>query len=152
MSGLLRNFIRVKSINNHNKWLFTTVKLTREPDDIVHFPDKPTVAIKEYESPREESMDTQRARLLYQSRKRAILENDLLLSNFADQYLKRFNKDQLDSYDNLINRARNDWDIFYWITNKEPTPEEFQSDVLEMIKKFVGSRLGKGTLRQPDLN
>ncbi len=33
-----------------------------------------------------------RARLLYQSRKRGILENGLLLSSFADKHLHGFNK------------------------------------------------------------
>ncbi|CAI5763052.1 succinate dehydrogenase assembly factor 2, mitochondrial [Podarcis lilfordi] len=59
-----------------------------------------------------------RARLLYESRKRGMLENCLLLSFFAKENLNRMNEQQLDLYDRLINEPSNDWDIYYWATGK----------------------------------
>lgn len=38
-------------------------------------------------------------RLLYQSRKRGMLENDLLLSTFAAKYLETFTEQQIEQYD-----------------------------------------------------
>ncbi len=42
-----------------------------------------------------------RARLLYQSRKRGMLENDLLLSTFAQRYLKEWKLQELEEYDKV---------------------------------------------------
>ena len=61
-----------------------------------------------------ETIEVKRARLLYQSRKRGILESDLLLSRFADKYLKTMTMEELDEYDKLLDEA--DWDIYYWAT------------------------------------
>ncbi|KAL7923695.1 Flavinator of succinate dehydrogenase domain-containing protein [Trichoderma austrokoningii] len=61
---------------------------------------------------------TKRARLLYQSRKRGTLESDLLLSTFASQNLPTMTTDELTQYDLFLDE--NDWDIYYWATQKEP--------------------------------
>jgi len=60
---------------------------------------------------------TKRARLLYQSRKRGILESDLLLSTFAAANLPTMTSTQLHQYDLLLDE--NDWDIYYWATQRE---------------------------------
>lgn len=56
-----------------------------------------------------------------QSRKRGILETDLLLSTFADVYLAKMTPEQLDQYDRFLDE--NDWDIYYWAT-QEPQEAE----------------------------
>ncbi|PTB73339.1 DUF339-domain-containing protein [Trichoderma longibrachiatum ATCC 18648] len=61
---------------------------------------------------------TKRARLLYQSRKRGTLESDLLLSTFAAQHLPTMTTAELDQYDLFLDE--NDWDIYYWATQREP--------------------------------
>ncbi|KAL6856542.1 DUF339 domain-containing protein [Trichoderma novae-zelandiae] len=61
---------------------------------------------------------TKRARLLYQSRKRGTLESDLLLSTFAAQYLPTMTTAELDQYDLFLDE--NDWDIYYWATQRDP--------------------------------
>ncbi|KAI1742702.1 Flavinator of succinate dehydrogenase-domain-containing protein [Xylaria scruposa] len=66
-----------------------------------------------------EDEKTMRARLVYQSRKRGILETDLLLSTFADQYLPTMSRDQMVEYDLFLDE--NDWDIYYWATQEEPS-------------------------------
>lgn len=45
-----------------------------------------------------ENLETMRARLLYQSRKRGILETDLLLSRFAEEYLGTMDMEHLKQY------------------------------------------------------
>ncbi|PPJ50629.1 hypothetical protein CBER1_05756 [Cercospora berteroae] len=66
-----------------------------------------------------EDVNTMRARLVYQSRKRGTLESDLLLSTFADANLGTMTTKQLQQYDLFLDE--NDWDIYYW-TTQEPTP------------------------------
>ncbi|KAL1966725.1 hypothetical protein VTN77DRAFT_3922 [Rasamsonia byssochlamydoides] len=68
-----------------------------------------------------EDPSTMRARLLYQSRKRGILETDLLLSTFADRYLADMTPQQMEQYDRFLDE--NDWDIYYWAT-QEPKAAE----------------------------
>uniref|UniRef100_A0A9L0T213 Succinate dehydrogenase assembly factor 2, mitochondrial n=1 Tax=Equus caballus TaxID=9796 RepID=A0A9L0T213_HORSE len=64
----------------------------------------------------DESIETKRARLLYESRKRGMLENCILLSLFAKEHLHHMTEKQLNLYDRLINEPSNDWDIYYWAT------------------------------------
>jgi len=73
-----------------------------------------------------EDINTMRARLLYQSRKRGTLESDLLMSTFADAHLNKMTQEQLEQYDRFLDE--NDWDIYYWATQEPPkegasTPE-----------------------------
>ena len=42
-----------------------------------------------------------RARLLYQSKKRGILENDILLGEFAESHLPKMNAAELAEYDKV---------------------------------------------------
>ncbi|QSZ33013.1 hypothetical protein DSL72_002598 [Monilinia vaccinii-corymbosi] len=66
-----------------------------------------------------EHEEKMRARLLYQSRKRGILESDLLMSTFADAHLPTMTAAQMVQYDHFLDE--NDWDIYYWAT-QEPAP------------------------------
>ncbi len=58
---------------------------------------------------------------------------------------------QLELYDTLINRPTNDWDIYYWATGKKPIPEEYQSEVMDMLKTHTSNENMESRLRQPDL-
>ncbi|XP_042304132.1 succinate dehydrogenase assembly factor 2, mitochondrial isoform X2 [Sceloporus undulatus] len=92
-----------------------------------------------------------RARLLYESRKRGMLENCLLLSFFAKENLNQMSEKQLDLYDRLINEPSNDWDIYYWATEAKPAPEVFENEVMEMLREFTKNKNREKRLRQPDL-
>jgi succinate dehydrogenase assembly factor 2 len=48
-----------------------------------------------------ESIETTRARLVYQSRKRGTLENDLLLSTFAQEHLGTMDVEELSEFDKV---------------------------------------------------
>ncbi len=54
-----------------------------------------------------------------QSRKRGILESDLVLSTFAAAHLPTMTAAQLTEYDLFLDE--NDWDIYYWATQHEPS-------------------------------
>ncbi|XP_020916819.1 succinate dehydrogenase assembly factor 2-A, mitochondrial [Exaiptasia diaphana] len=98
-----------------------------------------------------ESVETKRSRLLYQSRKRGMLENGLLLSTFANKYLKNFDKESLELYDKLINQPSNDWDLYYWMIENQPTPEEYNNSVMDLLKEHAKNEKRDVRLRQPDL-
>ena len=104
-----------------------------------------------WSQPQNEKIEVKRRRLLYQSRKRGMLENDLLLSNFASIYLPKMNEKDLDLYDKLINTPSNDWDLYYMATGKLDTPEEFQHGVMNLLKEFVKNTERRSRTRQPEL-
>lgn len=98
-----------------------------------------------------ETVDIKRKRLLYESRKRGMLENCILLSLFAKQYLNTMSETQLRQYDRLINEPSNDWDIYYWATEAMPTPEVYAGEVMEMLKEFTKNRDQEQRLDAPNL-
>ena len=111
----------------------------------------PTEQLPEWIQPKNEAVEVKRRRLLYQSRKRGMLENDLLLSNFASTYLSKMNANDLDLYDKLINTPSNDWDIYYMLTGKIETPEEYQHHITDLLKTFVKNEQKQKRIRQPDV-
>ncbi|CAB4386769.1 DUF339-domain-containing protein [Rhizophagus irregularis] len=96
-----------------------------------------------------ESIEKKRSRLLYQSRKRGILETDLILSTFASKYLKTFNEQELKEYDELLDTP--DWDIYYFTIDKKPIPDKWKNSIIfNKLKQHVKNE-GRITLRVPDL-
>nr|CAH0104661.1 unnamed protein product [Daphnia galeata] len=98
-----------------------------------------------------ESSTLKKARLMYQSRKRGMLENGLILSTFASRYLDGMNDDQMCLYDRLINLPSNDWDIYYWATGVRDTPEEFNNEIMDLLKNHVKNKDKESRFKQPDL-
>lgn len=80
-----------------------------------------------------------------------MLENDLLLSTFAKKYLDSFTEEQTMMYDRLINSPSNDWDLFYWIVEKQPTPKEFDNEIMDLLKKHAKNEK-RVILSQPPLH
>ncbi|CAG5009467.1 unnamed protein product [Parnassius apollo] len=103
-----------------------------------------------YNIEKPQSLENRKARLHYQSRKRGMLENDLLLSTFAKKYLDNFTEQQTMMYDRLINSPSNDWDLFYWIVEKQPTPKEFDNEIMDLLKKHARNE-DRVALAQPPL-
>ncbi|XP_078536744.1 succinate dehydrogenase assembly factor 2, mitochondrial [Lissotriton helveticus] len=98
-----------------------------------------------------EPINVKRARLVYESRKRGMLENGLLLSLFAKEHLSTMSETQLSLYDRMINEPSNDWDIYYWATGAKTPPDVFKNEVLDLLKEFTKNRNMEQRLRQPDL-
>ncbi|CAM1314370.1 SDHAF2 (predicted) [Pycnogonum litorale] len=99
-----------------------------------------------------ENVKDLRARLLYQSRKRGMLENGLILSTFASKYLSTFDEKQLKLYDHLINTPSNDWDIFYWATGVKETPAGYSSSIMELLKSHVKNEERERRFVQPEIS
>ncbi|ANB12779.1 succinate dehydrogenase assembly factor SDH5 [Sugiyamaella lignohabitans] len=99
-----------------------------------------------------EETETKRARLLYQSRKRGILETDLILSKFAKVYLGTMSREEMDEYDELLDEQ--DWDIYYWATRNndvKPCPERWEKSPLMAKLRDLAENREKEVLRMPDL-
>ncbi|KAG6868301.1 hypothetical protein C0993_005189 [Termitomyces sp. T159_Od127] len=96
-----------------------------------------------------ESLDTLRARLVYQSRKRGTLESDLLLSTFAKENLSSMSEAEMREYDRLLDEA--DWDIYYWATGKRTPPERWSTS--EILKRLAvhAQNEGKVVRKMPEL-
>lgn len=121
-----------------------------EPPKMVDLDDRnPPIPV--YKEKLNEPLNLRKQRLLYQSRKRGMLENGLLLSTFAAKYLETLSPEQTALYDKLINVPTNDWDIFYWATNVKPTPPQYDHEVMDMLKSFVKNTGKETRYRQPDL-
>jgi len=97
-----------------------------------------------------ETIETTRARLIYQSRKRGTLESDLLLSTFAQEHLGTMDTEELSEFDKLMDEP--DWDIYYWAVGKRSPPERWAcSKVLEKLRVHARNE-GKVVRRMPDLH
>ncbi|KAI9365474.1 DUF339-domain-containing protein [Zopfochytrium polystomum] len=100
--------------------------------------------------PSDEPLETKRARLLWSSRKRGILESDLLLSTFATkEKLAAMDGDALAQYDSLL--EENDWDIYYWATGARDPPIEVKTMVFwdDLVEHSKNRR--REILRMPSL-
>lgn len=118
---------------------------------IMDFEDPEYLPLPQYPVKINESLEKRKQRLIYQSRKRGMLENDLLLSTFAARYLKDMTPKQTEQYDQLINGVTNDWDIYYWATNVRETPEEYNNEIMDMLKRHTRNEKKESRVRMPDL-
>ncbi|KAH8394654.1 hypothetical protein KR222_000878 [Zaprionus bogoriensis] len=121
------------------------------PPEVVDFEDPEHLPVPAYPLRPDEPLETRKQRLLYQSRKRGMLENDLLLSSFVAKYLQQFDAQQTALYDQLINGVSNDWDIYYWATETKPTPPEYDTEIMRLLKQHVKNSERVQRIRQPDL-
>ncbi|KAF8471520.1 Flavinator of succinate dehydrogenase-domain-containing protein [Gautieria morchelliformis] len=98
----------------------------------------------------DESLQTLRARLVYQSRKRGTLEADLLLSTFAGEHLRHMDEAELREFDKLMDEP--DWDIYYWAIGKRDPPARWIHSSLFAKLRTHAANEGKVVRRMPDLS
>lgn len=71
-----------------------------------------------------ESREVRIRRIIYQARKRGILETELLLSTFADKHLWQMPEAEIEEFDRLMDEP--DWDIYYWLVDRKPVPDRWR--------------------------
>jgi len=98
-----------------------------------------------------ESEEALRARLTWQSRKRGIAENCLILSTFFSEQGPKLPRKIVDQFDILINTVDSDWDLYYWMTGKEHPPPPYDNEVMKMLIEFTQNKDMKDRTQQPDL-
>jgi len=97
-----------------------------------------------------ESLETLRARLTYQTRKRGTLESDLIMSTFAKEHLHSLARAELVELDQLLDEP--DWDVYYWCTEGKAPPERWANSSILAKLKIHARNEGKTVRRMPDLN
>jgi antitoxin CptB len=66
---------------------------------------------------------------------RGTQESDLILGKFAERYLTGFSKMRLDRLEALLDCT--DPDLFDWIIAGFAPPQEYDHDVMHMLRDFV---------------
>lgn len=74
--------------------------------------------------PGQESREQRIRRLIYQTRKRGILETDLLMSTFAQKELWNMSEGEIEEFDRLLDEP--DWDLYYWLVQRKPVPARWK--------------------------
>jgi antitoxin CptB len=81
-----------------------------------------------------EALSKQRKRLRFRSWHRGMKELDLLLGNFADQHLERFDSGQLARFEALLEVPEPA--LYAWLVNRTAPPAELRDDVMELLLDF----------------
>ena len=78
--------------------------------------------------------DSRLRRLRFRAWHRGFREADLILGPFADTHGPNLSAEQFDTLETLLEQS--DREIYAWIVGQEPTPAEFETDVMAMIRAF----------------
>jgi antitoxin CptB len=82
--------------------------------------------------------DIRRKRLLFRCWHRGTQEGDLILGWFAEASLNVLNSGQLDRFESLLDCA--DADLFDWIIGGRAAPEEYDHEVMYLLRAFWAQR------------
>lgn len=78
--------------------------------------------------------DPRLKKLKFRAWHRGFVEADLILGPFADAHLEKMNAAQLDDFEILLDQP--DQDLYAWIIGREPTPETYETEVMDLIRSF----------------
>ena len=73
-------------------------------------------------------------KLSFRAWRRGFKEADIILGNFADDYLDSMSDADLDTFELLLEVP--DQDLYSWIIERDPAPAEFQSEILKQLNSF----------------
>lgn len=73
-------------------------------------------------------------KLKFRAWRRGFREADLILGPFADQYLSGLSDSDVDAFEVLMDQP--DQDLYAWIIEREPTPAQFETPVMQRIRDF----------------
>ena len=73
-------------------------------------------------------------KLKFRAWRRGFREADLILGPFADKHVAEFTPEQLDAFERLLEVP--DHDLYAWITDRIPTPPEWDGELMSSIKAF----------------
>ena len=78
--------------------------------------------------------DERRRKILFRAWHRGMREMDLIMGRFAEERLGTMSNVELDTFELLIEVP--DRDLLAWITNREETPSNYNTDVFQALKAF----------------
>jgi antitoxin CptB len=78
--------------------------------------------------------DARLKKLKFRAWRRGFREADLILGPFADRHVSAMDAGALDAFERLLETP--DQDLYAWITEREPTPPEWDGELMRQIKLF----------------
>ena len=60
-------------------------------------------------------------------------------------------EEEMALYDRLINLPSNDWEIYYWATGANPTPDEFDNELMDKLKEHAKNKDKESRIVMPPL-
>ncbi|NKB22133.1 MAG: succinate dehydrogenase assembly factor 2 [Alphaproteobacteria bacterium] len=78
--------------------------------------------------------ETRRRRLLYQSKRRGSKEADMVIGQFAIEFLDDMTSLELDQFEALLQES--DPDLMTWVSGLEAPPSEHQNSIFQRICNF----------------
>ncbi|MEP0070450.1 succinate dehydrogenase assembly factor 2 [Pyruvatibacter sp.] len=79
--------------------------------------------------------DARRRRIKFRAWHRGIKENDLILGTFADAYVEELTTDDLTDFERLMEAP--DQDVYGWISNTKPVPDEYKTNLMTRLKSHI---------------
>ena len=79
-------------------------------------------------------LDARRKRLLYRSNYRGFREADMILGGFAKAHIETMSDEEITQFEDLLEAK--DHDIYDWIAEKKPVPANYDTPLLDRLKKF----------------
>ncbi|MCR6661057.1 MAG: succinate dehydrogenase assembly factor 2 [Asticcacaulis sp.] len=73
-------------------------------------------------------------KLSFRAWRRGFKEADIILGNFADDMLPGMSDEELDIFEILLEVP--DQDLYGWIIERDPTPEEFKSVIMNKLNIY----------------
>jgi antitoxin CptB len=78
--------------------------------------------------------ETRVNRVRFRAWRRGFREADLILGPFADSHARDLSEADLDRFETLLELP--DHDLYAWIMGTEPTPAEFDHDLMARLRAF----------------
>ena len=81
-----------------------------------------------------ETREARRRKLSFRAWRRGFKEADIILGNFADEALPNMSDADMDVFEVLLEVP--DQDLYGWIIERDPTPPEHQSEIMNRLNIF----------------
>ena len=78
--------------------------------------------------------EIRRRRLLYQSKRRGSKEADMVIGQFAIEFLDDMTAEELDQFESLLQES--DPDLMTWVSGLEPPPDKHLNPIFQRICNF----------------
>ena len=78
--------------------------------------------------------DVRLKKITFRAWHRGFREADLILGGFAEARLSTLSPAELDGFEQLLELP--DHDLYNWISEREPTPPEYDTEIMRKIKAF----------------
>jgi antitoxin CptB len=81
-----------------------------------------------------ENLDVRRRKLLFRAWHRGMREMDLILGQYADEYIVGFTEPQLGEFGHILEVL--DRDLLKWVTGESPIPADYDTPLFRDIVAF----------------